>query len=134
LAKTRILVPIDETELLRILYVDNLWWTTGRVPEAKTPIFRRWDYYKLLETLDNPRINAIVGARRVGKTTLMYQLIEHIIDKVEPTRVMYITLDDPYLKITAESLETILGLYAKYVLKEALSELKETVTPLMKGT
>src|SRR3990170_6992783 len=87
---------VDETELLRILYVHNAWWTTGRVPEAKAQEFKRRDYYRLLETLDRPEIVAVVGARRVGKTTLMYQLIEHVIGKVGPERAMYISLDDPY--------------------------------------
>jgi predicted AAA+ superfamily ATPase len=126
LTKTRSSAPVEETELLRILYVHNPWWTTGRVPEAKAPAFKRRDYYRLLETLESPKIIAVVGARRVGKTTLMYQLIQHVIEKAEASRAMYLSLDDPYLKIAAESLQTIFELYAKYVLKEPLSELKES--------
>lgn len=127
MARTRSSAPVEEAELLRILYVHNPWWTTGQVPEAKAPAFKRRDYYKLLESLESPKIEAIVGARRVGKTTLMYQLVQHIIAKAGPERVMYLSLDDPYLKITTESLKTIFDLYAKYVLKEPLSELKEPV-------
>jgi predicted AAA+ superfamily ATPase len=119
--------PNEETELLRILYIHNPWWTTGRVPDAKAPAFKRRDYYGLVETLETPEITAVVGARRVGKTTLMYQLVEYIVGKVGPSRVMYISLDDPYLKITAESLKTIFELYGKYVLREPLSELRKPV-------
>jgi len=127
LIDTRNAVAVDETELLRVLYVHNPWWTTGRVPEAKAPPFKRRDYYKLLESLDRPEIMAVVGARRVGKTTLMYQLIEYVIREVGPERVMYISLDDPYLKITTESLRAIFDIYPKYVLKEPFSELKAPV-------
>lgn len=125
LVRTRNSDTVEESELLRVLYVHNPWWTTGRVPEAKAPAFKRRDYHRLLETLDSPEIVAVVGARRVGKTTLMYQMIEHLIGKVGPERAMYISLDDPYLKITAESLRVIFDLYAQYVLKKPLSELKE---------
>ena len=125
LRKTRNAAPVEEMELLRVLYVHNPWWTTGSVPEAKAPAFKRRDYYRLLETLNDPKIIAVVGARRVGKTTLMYQLIEHVIGEAGPERAIYISLDDPYLKITAESLRATFDLYAKYVLKEPLSELKE---------
>jgi len=121
--------PMDsnETELLRILYVHNPWWTTGRVPEVKAPAFKRRDFYKLLRTLNDPKIVAIVGARRVGKTTLMYQLIKHLIQEIGPERVMYLSLDDPYMKITAESLGVIFDLYAKYILREPLFELGSPV-------
>lgn len=121
----------DETELLRTLYEHNPWWNTGRVPDTKAVPFKRRDYYKLTESIGDPEIVAVVGARRVGKTTLLYQLIEHIIGMADPRRVMYISLDDPYLKITAESLKTIFDLYAKYVLKERLSELREPVYILL---
>jgi len=127
LARTQGSPPVDETELLRILYMHNPWWSTGRIPEAKALSFKRRDYHKLLETLDSPEVVAVVGARRVGKTTLMYQLIKHVIERAGPERAMYISLDDPYLKITAEALQVIFDLYAKYVLKEPLSELKEPI-------
>jgi len=115
----------DETELLRILHTHNPWWASGQVPATKAPPFKRRDYYKLLENVENPKIVAVIGARRVGKTTLMYQLIENIITNTEPKRALYVSLDDPYLKITIESLKTIFDLYSKYILKEPLSDLKE---------
>lgn len=127
LSEVRNAVADDETELLRILYVHNPWWTTGQVPKVKAPTFKRRDYYKLLESLEDLKISAVVGARRVGKTTLMYQLIEHVIGRLGPERAMYISLDDPYLKITTELLQTIFDLYSRYVLKEPLQELAEPV-------
>ena len=57
----------------------------------------------------------------------MYQLIDYVIGKVGPKRAMYISLDDPYLKINADSLRMIFDLYAKNVLKEPFSEIKNSV-------
>jgi len=118
---------LDEIELLRVLYIYNPWWDSGKVPSTKAPEFKRRDYYKLLKTVENQKITAIVGARRIGKTTLMYQLIEHVISKVGPSRVMYVSLDDLYLKITIESLKAIFDLYSKYILKESLFRLEKPV-------
>jgi len=118
---------VEETELLRILYAHNPWWISGQVSPTKAPPFKRRDFFKLLENLGDPKIMAVVGARRVGKTTLMYQLIDHIIARTGPLRTMYLSLDDPYLKITIESMKTIFDLYARYILKEPLPDLKEPV-------
>jgi predicted AAA+ superfamily ATPase len=118
---------LEDSELLRIMHTYNPWWDTGKVPPSKALEFKRRDYHKLLDTLEDRKITAIVGPRRVGKTTLMYQLIEHIVSKIGPARAMYVSLDDPYLKITAESLKDIFELYSKYVLKEPLPSVQEQV-------
>jgi len=89
----------DELEMLRIMNVYNPWWASRRVPSSKALPFKRRDFYKLLEELESPKVTAIVGARRVGKTTLMYQLIDHIVSETSPERVMYLSLDDPYLRV-----------------------------------
>jgi len=57
----------------------------------------------------------------------MYQLIEYVIQRADASCVIYVSLDDPYLKITVESLKTIFELYGKYILKQPFSDLKEAV-------
>ncbi|RLG71578.1 MAG: hypothetical protein DRO11_04170 [Methanobacteriota archaeon] len=57
----------------------------------------------------------------------MYQLVEHVIEEFGPERAMYIPLDDPYMRITSESLKRVFDLYMKYVLKKPVSELKKPV-------
>jgi len=118
---------VDETELLRILHVHSPWWESGRVLSSKAPPFKRRDFYKLLDELENPKVTAIIGARRVGKTTLMYQLIDHVVSSFGPERAMYLSLDDPYLKVDVKLLGRIFDLYSKYILKQPLSDLTNTV-------
>lgn len=117
----------DETEILRVLHLHNPWWESGRVPSSKALPFKRRDFYKLLEELKNPKVAAIIGARRVGKTVLMYQLIEHIVSNFGPERVMYLSLDDPYLKVDVKILGQIFDLYSKYILKQPFSDISEPV-------
>ncbi|MEM2122193.1 MAG: ATP-binding protein [Candidatus Bathyarchaeia archaeon] len=117
----------DETEILRILYLHNPWWNSGQVPSSKALPFKRRDFYKLLEELENPKINSIIGARRVGKTVLMYQLINYIVSNFDPQRAMYISLDDPYLKVDVQMLGRIFDLYSKHILKRPFSEVLEQI-------
>jgi len=117
----------DETEILRVLHLHNPWWESKQVPNSKALPFKRRDFYKLLEELKNPKVAAIIGARRVGKTVLMYQLIQHIISNFGPERVMYLSLDDPYLKVDVNILGQIFDLYSKYILKRPFSDITEPV-------
>ena len=118
---------VDEVELLQIMYTHNPWWETGRVSETKALPFKRRDFRKIVEEIEDREIKAIVGPRRVGKTTIIYQLIEYIIERKSPTKTLYITLDDPYLGITTETMKRILEQYSEVVLKEPLADLKERV-------
>lgn len=117
----------DETELLRILHVHSPWWESGRVVSSKAPPFKRRDFYKLLEDLENPKVTAVIGARRVGKTTLMYQLIDYVVSNFGSERAMYLSLDDPFLKVDVKLLGRIFELYSKYVLKKPLSDITDPV-------
>jgi predicted AAA+ superfamily ATPase len=70
----------------------NDWWTTGRVKLLKQ--YKRPLFHKMLEYLDDKQILLIYGLRRVGKTTLFYQLIQHLIDAgVNPGNILYFSFD-----------------------------------------
>ncbi len=97
------------------------------IPEAKLKDFKRRDYHKLLEQLQNDKIVAIIGARQVGKTTLIYQLINELISKTNPQNIFFLSLDDPYLNVTFQSLGKIFDLYARTIIKKPLDEIKDRV-------
>ena len=86
-------------ELYRKLLVYNTWWQTGKVKKELTPKFRRELFKKLIERIKLPRIQAILGPRRVGKTTMMFQLIEHLLgNRVSPEHILYASLDGIEIK------------------------------------
>lgn len=107
-------------EIVRVLYAHNPWWSTGTVPKQLAPKFRRRDFYKLKDRLESKEITGIVGARRVGKTTLMYQLIEELLQTVDPLRILYLKVDDPYLSPTSDTLRNIFDIYSINILAEPL--------------
>lgn len=86
---------------IEIVTAHNPWWETGQVPPARRGSVKR----ELLATLvrqvrDDEVRQAVVlrGPRRVGKTTLMLQLVDALLtDGVDPRRVVYLSCDDPLI-------------------------------------
>ncbi len=115
-------------QLLEALEARNPWWTSGAVSKEFASETKRPEFPKLLDELDEKRITTIYGPRRVGKTTLMYQLIEHLLKKgTEPKRLIYISLEDPSFEFQENLLQKIFELYQKFVIKRPLSESRDRV-------
>lgn len=56
------------------------------------------------------RFAVLSGARRVGKTTIMYQMIDHLIDEgVSPKNILYVSFDNPIVKLV--NVEAVLSIY-----------------------
>ena len=67
---------------------------------AGMPAFRRPIFDRLLGDISSiPQIIQVTGPRRVGKSTLLSQLIRHLIDEqgVAPERIIYYDFGDPAL-------------------------------------
>ncbi len=59
----------------------NHWWITNKVDEDLALQFKR-DIYNIIEKrIENKFIIALTSLRRVGKTTILYQLIQNLIEK-----------------------------------------------------
>mgnify|MGYP000663308960 CR=1 FL=1 len=120
-----------EQKIIRILHDQNPWWESNRVPDNLLKPFKRRDFYVIKEKkLDTKEITAIIGPRQVGKTTVIYQLIDHLINekKVNPRRILYISFDYPYLTtITKTPVDDILRTYSTHILKEPLSNLADRI-------
>lgn len=63
-----------------------------------------------------------MGPRRVGKTTLMYQLIQHLLSKkkVDPKHVLYVSMDG----IRIEDLDELFDTYQRFVLMDEIGKEK----------
>ncbi|KKP97463.1 MAG: Archaeal ATPase family protein [Candidatus Moranbacteria bacterium GW2011_GWE1_36_7] len=90
----------------KILYRYNPWWEEEYKPAVT---FKRPGVFaKLKDSLKTRQIVVLTGLRRVGKTTLMKQMISHLIDEqgVDPGLIFYVSLDD-YLLTNNTILEII---------------------------
>ena len=74
---------------------------------------KRLAYYEALKILKHKTIRRFVvlsGVRRVGKTTILYQMIENLIGEgINPKNILYATFDNPILKLA--NVETVLSMY-----------------------
>lgn len=72
----------------------NRWWAEGKVPEHLSKRIRRDIFPKIWNMMDKRQIISIVGLRRVGKSTLMFQLIDRLIEEgTDPRNILYFTFD-----------------------------------------
>ena len=102
-----------QAQILKVLKAFNPWWVTGAVHPDFTKHYRRFAYYeamKRLEQRDLRRTVVLTGTRRVGKTTIQYQMIDTLLKRgVPPQRIVFISLDHPMLKLSG--LDDILDCY-----------------------
>ena len=112
----------DETILQRMSRL-NPWWKTGAVPAAWLKEFKRRDYSALAGRLDEPHAQSILGASRVGKTTMLHQMVADLIaGGTEPRRILFLSLDAQGLVPGAENLLRMLEMYANGVLGESIHD------------
>jgi predicted AAA+ superfamily ATPase len=90
--------------ILKVLTAFNPWWKTGAIHPDFTKQYRRFAYYeamKRLQQTDLRRTVVLTGARRVGKTTVQYQMIQTLLNNgVAPQRIVFISMDHPMLKLS----------------------------------
>ena len=95
------------TDILTLLNKENPWWESKTVPKSLKMDKQRDEIHLLKTGLDEERIMIITGLRRVGKTVLMYQLIDYLISNNIPAKnILYVSLDNIYLNsITKEPIK-----------------------------
>ena len=115
----------DDFDIIQKLSEYNSWWKTGKVPKELFKRFHRRDFYKLCERLDDRKILSITGLRRVGKTVLMYQLINFLLEekKVLPENILFLTLEHPLWKTIEVTMEEIIRIYCNSTLNISLEDI-----------
>lgn len=87
---------------LKLMYAFNPWWRAGALPKEMSKPIKRFAWHEAMHTFihaDMRRYVILSGARRVGKTTLLYQMIEELLKKgVDARKILYLSFDHPLLK------------------------------------
>jgi len=103
---------------LELMIRFNEWWKTGSVRKELKKERKRDLFYNILNYLENRQIIAIYGLRRTGKTTLMYQIIDHLLENdVEPKNIIYFSFDEVVAK-QSKIIEDLLETYSATILKK----------------
>jgi len=94
-------LKISQEELISVLAQFNPWWRGESVPEL--PDWRRAAFRELHSWLvapPAPRAVLLSGARQIGKTTLLLQVIQTLLRSGVPAaNILYVTFDHPLLKL-----------------------------------
>ena len=99
------------------MFFYNPWWTK-KISPYLVKEYKRDAFYTIEKYLDINRIIVIKGPRRVGKTTIMYQIIDNLLKKVNPTQVLYVPFDDPKLR----DFDKLIDFYQSRILKAGLEK------------
>jgi len=96
----------------------NEWWFTGKIRSELAPPFRRRAFSRIMESLKERQVLLVTGPRRVGKTTLLYQAIEKLLETVTPSSILYFSFEELMV-----SPKAVLEFYEKKVLKKPFEEM-----------
>lgn len=117
-----------DARLLQQLKGWNPWWQEGPkgIERFGVPGFKREAYVPIASAYQRRnQAVSIVGLRQVGKTTIMHQCIQELLEQgVPPRHIFYLSFEDSYL--TAKyNLKTlfydVIKLYAEYILEEDIA-------------
>lgn len=104
---------VSDEQVIKVLRQYNPWWRSSSAIKEVTKPQKRLAYDEVLRMLKHKSIRRFVvlsGVRRVGKTTIMYQIIESLIDDgINPKNILYVTFDNPILKFV--NVENVLSIY-----------------------
>ncbi|WP_234410395.1 ATP-binding protein [Caldalkalibacillus mannanilyticus] len=93
---------ISQEKILKVLIGFNPWWSSGQVPRDFIKPVKRLALYEAKKYFYHTEIRREVilsGPRRVGKTTIMYQMIDDILKHSSAKQILYISFDHPMLKL-----------------------------------
>lgn len=97
------------------------------------PHEHRWMHRKLYERLvkdvhESRQILAITGLRRVGKSTLLKQLVAHLLEShISSTRILYFSFDQPAIAEETGTIEEVIKAYLETIVQKTTSSVSERV-------
>jgi len=90
---------MPDKNLGNLLKLYNPWWDDHssrwreNLPDYQRPVVSE----VLSDIKELPQIISITGPRRVGKSTVLKQVIRYLLDKldIDPSNILYFSFDDP---------------------------------------
>src|SRR3989344_441156 len=87
----------------------NPWWENGELIKEFSGKDRP-SYDELIKSIEIKEVTIITGIRRSGKSTLMYQMIQNLLNKsISPKQILLVNFEDN--KLNEDSIEDIYSAY-----------------------
>lgn len=112
------------------LISNNIWWKNEKINPQFLLGRKREEFNDIINKLEEKRILSIIGPRRVGKSTLIYQVIDYLIKtkKIDKKRILLFSGDDPSLFFNEnDKLSDVLEVYFNDILEENISKISSKV-------
>jgi predicted AAA+ superfamily ATPase len=115
--------------MLEEIILQNAWWQTKRVSESMLGKIKRSEFELLKEELGSRKITCLLGPRRAGKTTLMYELINHLLKEGTSERnILFISLDNPKVRLSLQrGFDETLREFSNLIVREPVDSLTGNV-------
>lgn len=110
------MAQLNDIDILKNLQEQNMWWVNGNISPSLVPSFKRNLYDKVQHIFFNKirRFPVLSGARRVGKSTIMFQTIDYLLKSgIDPKRIFFYTLDE--FPNDGISIKEAIRVYQKYI-------------------
>ncbi len=110
---------IDVAELEKY----NPWWKTGMVKEEWLERYKRKLYHEIIKYANKRQIILIQGLRRTGKTTILFQTVQNLLENgTAPKNILYFSFDE-----IAYDIKEVLETYQKLILESSFERKKNRI-------
>ncbi|MBO5303366.1 MAG: ATP-binding protein [Lachnospiraceae bacterium] len=104
---------VSDEQVIKVLRQYNEWWRNPSIIKENSKPQKRTAYEEAMKIIKHKSIRRFVvlsGARRVGKTTILYQMIENLMEEgVNSKNILYVSFDNPIVKFM--NVENVLAIY-----------------------
>ena len=104
---------VSNEQIIKVFRQYNPWWRSPSAIKEESKPQKRLAYYEAMRMIKHKTIRrfaVLSGARRVGKTTIMYQMMETLLEEgINPKNILYVSFDNPIVKLV--NVETVLSVY-----------------------
>lgn len=91
--------PFSEKQIIQKIQFENSWWQTKKIDPYYSSMKKRLYcdlFFPLVFQKDIKRAVVLMGPRRVGKTVMLFHLVQELISKqVSPSNICYLSIENP---------------------------------------
>ncbi|MBI4163608.1 MAG: ATP-binding protein [Candidatus Aenigmarchaeota archaeon] len=111
---------MEEQEILREMEAQNRWWVEKNI-ELDKSLIERGVYKQVLDEVNKKEVTGLIGLRRVGKTTILKQIISYLLrNGVDPKKILFFSFDG--FKKEEKILKQVIEIYSRYILEAELAK------------
>lgn len=123
---------MEEALALSLLTRINTWWSGDSVPASlRQADHRRRDFYVLRDWLDSNRtVITIRGPRQVGKTTVVGQLIDSLLNEreIDPEHILYLNMENSqFLSDPGDTIQQSIDTYENNIIGQSFHRVESPI-------